>query len=507
MEILNYLLLGFGTALQPANLIFAFLGGIMGVIVGALPGLGSVAGVALLLPLTFKMNPTTAVIMLAALYYGNMFGGSISAILINIPGDSPAVMTALDGNQLAKQGKAGQALFMAFGASFCGGLMGIIILTLLGPLLAFFGLQFGPPEFAALIVLALTSIGWLLGDNPVKGVIAGAVGLLLATIGVDMIQGQPRFTFGLVNLSAGVPFIPFVIGLFGLSQVMLMLAHPEEFVGEEQPYQKLSLKSSFPSPAEWARSAWTIVRSALLGFYIGLLPGSGATTAAFLSYIAEKRLNKHPERLGKGAIEGVAASEAANNAASIGAFAPLLSLGIPGSGTTAILLGGLMMWGLTPGPLLFKEAPDFVWGLIASMYIGNLLVAITCIVAIPFLIYILKVPRAVLAPIIVVICLLGAYSVNNSVFDLWVMVFAGLLGYFMNRFSFPVPALVLSLVLGPRLQTSIRQSFMMSHGSPFIFLTRPISLTLLLLAAFLMLLPALSAWRKRRQATAAVAAQ
>ncbi|HHY92768.1 MAG TPA: tricarboxylate transporter, partial [Firmicutes bacterium] len=310
-----------------------------------------------------------------------------------------------------------------------------------------------------------------------------------------------------VNLSAGVPFIPFVIGLFGLSQVMLMLAHPEEFVGEEQPYQKLSLKSSFPSPAEWARSAWTIVRSALLGFYIGLLPGSGATTAAFLSYIAEKRLNKHPERLGKGAIEGVAASEAANNAASIGAFAPLLSLGIPGSGTTAILLGGLMMWGLTPGPLLFKEAPDFVWGLIASMYIGNLLVAITCIVAIPFLIYILKVPRAVLAPIIVVICLLGAYSVNNSVFDLWVMVFAGLLGYFMNRFSFPVPALVLSLVLGPRLQTSIRQSFMMSHGSPFIFLTRPISLTLLLLAAFLMLLPALSAWRKRRQATAAVAAQ
>lgn len=499
MEIWNYLLLGFGQALQPVNILFAFLGGLMGVIVGALPGLGSVAGVALLLPLTFKMNPTTAIIMLAALYYGNMFGGSISAILINIPGDSPAVMTALDGNQLAKQGRAGQALFMAFAASFCGGLIGIIVLTLMGPLLAFFGLQFGPPEFAALIVLALTSIGWLLGDNPVKGVIAGAIGLLLATIGVDMIQGQPRFTFGLVNLSAGVPFIPFVIGLFGLSQVLLMQAHPEEFASEENPYQKLSLRSSLPSLADWARSAWTIVRSAFLGFYIGLLPGSGATTAAFLSYIAEKRLNKHPERLGKGAIEGVAASEAANNAASMGAFAPLLSLGIPGSGTTAILLGGLMMWGLTPGPLLFKEAPQFVWGLIASMYVGNLLVALTCILSIPFLVYILRVPRSALAPIIVVICLLGAYSVNNRLFDLWVMIFAGLLGYFMNRFSFPIPALVLSLVLGPRLQTSIRQSFMMSHGSALIFLTRPISLTLLLIALFLTLLPALSAWQKKRR--------
>jgi putative tricarboxylic transport membrane protein len=315
-----------------------------------------------------------------------------------------------------------------------------------------------------------------------------------------MIQGQPRFTFGLVNLSAGVPFIPFVIGLFGLSQVMLMLARPEEFTGGEQLYQKLSLKDSLLAWAEWLRCAWTIVRSAVLGFYIGLLPGSGATTAAFLSYIAAKRLSKHPERLGKGALEGVAASEAANNAASIGAFAPLLSLGIPGSGTTAILLGGLMMWGLTPGPLLFKEAPQFVWGLIASMYVGNLLVALTCILSIPFLIYVLKVPRSALAPIIVTVCILGAYSVNNSVFDLWVMVFAGLLGYFMNRFSFPIPALVLSLVLGPRLQTSIRQSFMISHGSAAIFLTRPISLTLLLIAVFLTLLPALSAWHKKRPA-------
>jgi putative tricarboxylic transport membrane protein len=506
MDILSNLVTGFGQALLPVNIFFALAGGVMGVIVGALPGLGSIAGVALLLPLTFKLNPTSAIIMLAGIYYGNMFGGSISAILINIPGDSPAVMTALDGNQLAKQGRAGQALFMAFSASFFGGLIGIIILTVLGPFLAFVGLKFGPPEFAALIVLALTSIGWLLGDNPIKGVLAGASGLLIATIGVDMIEGLPRFTFGLVGLSSGVPFIPFVIGLFGLAQVVLMLAHPEEFRADEtQPSTRLSLRSSLPSVKDWAASAWTILRSAVLGFYIGLLPGSGATTAAFLSYVAEKRLSKHPERLGQGAIEGVAASEAANNAASMGAFAPLLSLGIPGSGTTAILLGGLMMWGLTPGPLLFREAPEFVWGLIASMYVGNLLAAITCIVAIPVLVYVLRVPRAVMAPVIVVICILGAYSVNNSIFDLWVMLFSGVLGYFLNRLKFPIPAMVLSVVLGPRLMTSIRQSFMMSHGAASIFITRPISLTLLLLAVLLTAGPAIAGVIRKRRAASATA--
>ncbi|WP_347487773.1 tripartite tricarboxylate transporter permease [Desulfoscipio sp. XC116] len=500
MDIINQLMLGFSQALLPFNILMAFLGGAMGVIVGALPGLGSVAGVALLLPLTFKMDPTAAIIMLAGIYYGNMFGGSISAILINIPGDSPCVMTALDGNQLAKKGRAGHALFMAFTASFFGGLLGIVTLTVVGPALASLGLKFGPAEFTALILMALTSIGWLLGDNPIKGVISAAVGLLIATIGTDLIEGMTRFTFGSANLASGVSFIPMVIGLFGLSQVMLMIARPNEFPIDKVP--KVSLRNSIPPVGEYLRGLWTSLRSGVLGFYIGLLPGSGATTAAFLSYIAEKRLNKHPERLGKGALEGVAASEAANNAASIGSFAPLLSLGIPGSGTSALLLGGLMMFGLMPGPLLFSEAPEFVWGLIASMYVGNFLVALTCILAIPLFVYILKIPRAVMAPVIVSICILGSYSVNNNMFDLWVMLFFGFIGYFMNRFQFPIPALILSVVLGPRLMTSMRQAFMISHGEIGIFFTSTISLTLIIITVALIAFPTLNAFLKKRKAAA-----
>jgi len=496
-EILAQLFQGFTVALDPINIFAVVVGGIMGVIVGGLPGLGSVAGVALLLPLTFKMNPTTAVIMLAGIYYGNMFGGSISAILLNIPGDSPAVMTAVDGYQLARQGKAGKALYTAFFASFIGGMIGAVILTFLGPALAFVGLRFGPAEFTSLILFALMSVGWLLGENPAKGIIATGIGLLLSTIGVDMIQGLPRFTFGMVNLTAGIPFIPTVIGIFGFAQVLKLLSAGYEIGQTTMVTARLSIRDSFLSIKEWAEVSFTIVRGSLIGFFVGLLPGSGATMASFMAYIAEMRLNKHPERLGKGALAGVAAPESANNAASMGAFAPLLSLGIPGSGTTAILLGGLMMWGLAPGPLLFKEAPEFVWGLMASMYVGDIAVLLLCVLLVPFLAYIPRVPKAILAPTTIALCVLGSFSVNNSIFDIWFMVFMGVVGYFMDRLQFPTPPLVLALVLAPRLQTAFRQALMISPGgSPTIFITKPISLAFLLAAIVMVTLPMLIKKRK-----------
>lgn len=490
-EIFAQLLYGFTTALDPINIFAVVVGGIMGIIVGGLPGLGSVAGVALLLPLTFKMNPTTAVIMLAGIYYGNMFGGSISAILLNIPGDSPAVMTAVDGYQLARQGKAGKALYAAFFASFIGGMIGAVILTFLGPALAFVGLRFGPAEFTTLILFALMSVGWLLGENPAKGVMATGIGLLLSTIGVDMIQGLPRFTFGMVNLTAGVPFIPTVIGIFGFAQVLKLLIGRKESQAMTVT-ARISIRDSFLSIKEWAEVAFTIVRCAFIGFFVGLLPGSGSTMASFMAYIAEMRLNKHPERLGKGALAGVAAPESANNAASIGAFAPLLSLGIPGSGTTALLLGGLMMWGLTPGPLLFREAPEFVWSLMASMYVGDAVVLAICVLLVPFLTYIPRIPTAILAPTTTALCILGSFSVNNSIFDIWFMLFMGIVGYFMDRLQFPTPPLVLALVLAPRLQTAFRQALMTSPGGSLkIFIMKPISLAFLLATVVVIVLPVL----------------
>lgn len=499
MEALQMLLDGFGKALTPENLLFVAIGGFLGIIVGAMPGLGSVAGTALLLPMTFKMNPTTAIITLAALYYGSMFGGAISAILLNIPGDAPAIMTALDGNSMAKKGKAGQALFIAFTASFIGGLLGAIILTFLGPGLAKVGLMFGPPEMATLILLAMTSIGWVLGDSPAKGLLATVLGLMIASIGTDSMVGTERMTFGILDLLGGVEFIPLVIGLFGFSQVIKTLTSDAPNM-KELKQQKLSYKNSFPSKEEWKRALPTSFRSSILGFVVGLLPGSGATTAAFLSYIFAKKISKHSDDFGHGAPEGVAAAESANNSASVGAFAPLLALGIPGSGTAAILLGGLMMWGLQPGPLLMQNQPEFTWGLIASMFTGNVLVALICITSIPILVNILKVPNSVLVPVIIAISIVGAYSVNNSTFDIFIMILGGVLGYILTKNHFPLATLALAIVLGPTLETTIRQSFKMSQGSVLIFFTRPISLILIIAAIILMLLPSIVKLIKKKMA-------
>ena len=485
-EILELLLNGFSTALTFQNILAAIIGAVVGIVIGAIPGLGSVTGVALLLPLTFSLEPVTGIIMLAGIYYGGMYGGSYSAILINIPGDSPAVTTALDGYPMALNGKAGKALFVANMSSFIGGTIGIIILTFMGPLLAQIGLAFGPAEIAVLILLALCSVGWLLGENPRKGVITTMIGILLATIGVDLVSGSERFTFGSENLLSGLSFIPLVIGMFGFSQILEMVT--EKIKGSDMT-SKVTLKESLLNKGEMKHMLPTSIRSGILGNFVGILPGAGATTGSLLSYIFEKRVGRNKKEMGKGAIEGVAASESANNAAAVGSFAPLLSLGIPGSGTSAVLLGGLMMWGLQPGPLLFEQNPGFVWGLISSMYIGNLLTVIAALLIIPFLMNIIRIPTAIMIPIITVICFVGAYSFQNSMFDVWVMIVTGIIAYWLKSQDYPIAPLLLSFVLTPRLEQAARQAMNISGGDVGIFVSSPISISLLLLIVVFILSP------------------
>lgn len=490
MNNFELLMQGFSTSLTFTNVFLAIAGGFMGLLVGAMPGIGAVSGVALLLPLTFKMDPVSAIIMLAGIYYGNMYGGAYSAILLNIPGDSPAVMTALDGYPMSRQGRAGKALFTANLSSFVGSTIGIITLTMFAPWLAEIGLQFGPAEITALILLALTSIGWLLGENPLKGIVASALGILLSTVGMDtMAGGVGRYTFGSVNLLSGFSFVPLVIGMFGLSQVMELMGTKAEEGDSLTTGKRLTIRESLISRAELFRILPTIIKSSILGNFVGFLPGAGGTTASFLAYVLEKKTGKNPDEMGQGAIQGVAASESANNAAAVGAFAPLLTLGIPGSGTTAVLLGGLMMWGLQPGPLLFVQQTDFVWGLISSMYIGNLACIVAGLAVIPFLMSILRIPRGILVPMIVLVCIVGAYSVNNNMFDVWFMIGAGVVAYVMQKHKYPVAPILLAFVLAPRFEQSIRRAFSISDGSAMIFLQKPISLVLLLATATFVLAP------------------
>lgn len=485
----DLLMNGFNTALTFSNVMLAVIGGFMGLFVGAMPGIGAVTGVALLLPLTFKMDPTSAIIMLAGIYYGNMYGGAYSAILLNIPGDSPAVMTALDGYPMSQKGRGGKALFAANISSFIGGTIGIITLTIFGPLLAKIGLKFGPAEIAALILLALTSIGWLLGEDPLKGIIASALGILISTVGMDsMAGGVGRYTFGSVNLLSGISFIPLVIGMFGLTQVMELMGDDKEN-DSLTTGRSMTIRESMLSLSEIKQILPTALKSSILGNFVGFLPGAGGTTGSFLAYILEKKTGKNKEEMGKGAIEGVAASEAANNAAAVGAFAPLLTLGIPGSGTTAVLLGGLMMWGLQPGPMLFIQQTDFVWGLIGSMYIGNMACILAGLVMIPFLMSILRIPRGIIAPMIVFVCIVGAYSVNNNMFDVWFMIGAGIVAFLLQKHKYPIAPILLAFVLAPRFEQSIRRAFTISGGSPKIFIENPISAGLLLATMIFILAP------------------
>ncbi|MFA6773164.1 MAG: tripartite tricarboxylate transporter permease [Sphaerochaeta sp.] len=481
------LMQGFSVAFTFSNAMAAFIGALLGIVVGAMPGIGAAAGISMLLPMTFKMSPTAGIIMLAGIYYGNMYGGAYSATLLNIPGDTPAVVTALDGYQLTLKGKAGKSLATGNFASFIGGSIGIVFLTIFGPLLAEIGLKFGPAEVAALIFLALTSIGWLLGDDPVKGLVAACLGILLSTIGIDGASGNARYNFGSLNLIGGITFVPLVIGMFGFSQVLEMISDTKEI--KVEGVKKLSIRESMLSWAEFKEIFWPSVRSGVLGNFIGFLPGAGASTGSFLAYILEKRIGKKRHTLGTGEITGVAASESANNAAAVGSFAPLLSLGIPGSSTSAVLLGGLMMWGLRPGPLLFESNPDFVWGLISSMYFGNILCLVAGMAVLPFLVSFLKISKRVMIPIIMVICLVGSYAVGNSIFDMGIMVVAGVVAFYLKKQAFPSSPVLLAFVLAPRLEVSMRQALSISQGSLWVFFEKPISAVILICTFALLLFP------------------
>ena len=493
------LLRGFSVVFTMENMLAAMAGAILGLIVGAMPGIGSLAGCALLLPLTYKFNPTTAIIMLGAIYYSNMYGGSFSAILLNIPGDSPAICTALDGYPMAtKKKRPGQALMTADMASFFGGTIGIIILTMLGPALANVGLKFGPSEMTALLLIAMTSISWLVGENPIKGVIITIFGILMASIGMDTLSGSPRYDFNSMHLLGGIPFTPFIIGTIGFAQVISLSMDRHKETKTEQKFN-LSIKNSMLTGHDLKRLLPPAVRSGLLGTFVGVLPGAGATTGAFMGYSMNKHF-KSEDEFGTGAIEGIAASEAANNAAAAGAFAPLLALGIPGSGTGAVLLGGLMMWGLNPGPLLFTEQPDFTWGLIASLFVSNIFALLVAVAVIPFLIRILTVPIKYLIPIIIVVCCVGSFSSSYSMYGVIVMFLSGCFAYLLVKNGYPSSPMILSFVLASLLESNMRKAFIISGGSISIFFTRPITLVLMIIFFTFIAVPTVKALLKRGKA-------
>ena len=491
MENLASLLAGFQVALQPTNLFACVLGAVLGLIVGAMPGIGSLAGCALLLPLTYKFNPTTAIIMLGALYYSNMYGGSFSAILLNIPGDSPAICTALDGYPLAKKGQPGKALMTANTASFLGGTIGILILTITASGLAKVGLMFGYAEMTLILLIAMTSISWLIGENPIKGIVITLLGILAASMGMDTLSGAPRYDFGSMYLLGGIPFTPFIIGCVGFAQVIKLVNErksDEEKRQNEDSHRKLSIRESMLSGHELKRILPPIIRSGISGTFIGVLPGSGATTGAMMGYAIQKKF-KSEVPMGEGAIEGVAASEAANNAAAAGAFAPLLALGIPGSGTGAVLLGGLMMWGLNPGPLLFDTNPDFCWGLISSMYVANIFTLLVAILVIPFLVKILTVPVKYMIPIITCVCIVGAYSTSNSMYGVIVMFVSGIIGYLLDKNGFSTAPMLLAFVLAPMLEKNMRKAFIASQGSLSVFADSTLKIVLLAIFVILVMTP------------------
>src|SRR5438876_7707143 len=451
MDIFNNLATGFAVALAPINLLYCFIGVTMGTLVGVLPGIGPTATIALLLPATFKLNPISAIIMLAGIFYGAMYGGSTTSILLNIPGEAASVVTCLDGYQMARQGRAGAALAVAAVGSFIAGTIGVVGLMLLAPPLASFALKFGAPENAALLILGLLMVGYLGGASMTKGLMMAVVGLLLGSVGLDPIQGTPRFTYGIFKLSEGFDFVLVAMGLFGIGEV---LANVEQT--EEPEVITTKIGGLLATREEWKAAAAPMARGSLLGFIICVLPGGGAIISSFLSYALEKRFSRHPERFGKGAIEGVAAPEAANNGAASSSFIPLLTLGIPGNASIALIFAALLIHGMRPGPLLVAQQPQLFWGLIASMYIGNVMLLVLNLPLIRVWVRLLQVPYGLLAPFIIVFVLVGAYSVNNSAFDVGVAVAFGLVGYVLRKLDFEPAPLVLAMILGPQPEASVR---------------------------------------------------
>lgn len=492
MDTFDLLMQGFSVAFTPQNLLFVFIGVLAGTIIGTLPGLGPMSAIALMIPVAFGMEPTTAIIMLAGVYYGAIFGGSTSSILLNAPGVAGTVATSFDGYPMAKQGKAGKALATAAISSFVGGTIGIIGLMAIAPALASVAVSFGPAEYFALMVLGLTAVVTLAGKNITKGLIAAVVGVMIALVGIDTQTANQRFTFGLPDLLEGIDFLIVALGIFALAEVLVLLTKRGK-EGESRKVTSLRLTRK-----EAKAITPPVARSSVLGFFTGVLPGAGATVASFLSYSFEKKIAKDGKTFGKGNVKGVAAPEAANNAAAVGSFVPMMTLGVPGSGTTAILLGALLVLDVQPGPMMMTDRPEVFWGVIASMYIGTVVLLVLNLPLIPLFAKILDTPKTLLLPLVVVFCVVGVYGLSFSTFDLWLLIAFGAIGFLMRANGFPAAPLILGLILGGLMERSMRQALQISGGDWTVFATKPIPAILLALAVMSLLPAVIGAFRKRR---------
>jgi putative tricarboxylic transport membrane protein len=498
LETLQNLYLGFSVALAPSVLLYAFLGCVVGTLVGVLPGVGPLAGISLLLPATFGLDATRAIVMLAGIYYGAMYGGSTTSILMRIPGEAASVMTCIDGYAMARKGRGGAALAIAAVGSYVAGTASVIALMFLAPPLARFALRFGPPEYFALLLLGLLVLAYMSTGSMVKALAMAVFGLLLGMIGIDQMSGYFRFHYGMVELGDGLGLVPVAVGLFGLSEIMLTAGQkirPDVI--------KPRLRQLLPSSREWQQSAGPIGRGTLLGFLIGVIPGSAHIISSFVSYAVERRLSRHPEEFGKGAVAGLAGPESANNSATSGAFVPMLALGVPSGPIPAVMLAAMMVHGVSPGPLLIRQQPDLFWGFIASMYVGNVVLLVLNLPLVGLFVNLLRIPYHFLYPGILVFSIVGVYAVNNSVVDVWIMLGMALVGYVLRKLDFETAPIVLGLVLAPIIEMSLRQSLAMSDGQYSIFVTSPIAATLLAVGALLVLLSFRSAltrgldWRAR----------
>jgi len=495
MDVLTQLLHGFGMIFTAENLVACLIGVLVGTLTGVLPGLGPIAAMSLLLPLTFGVGPTAALIMFAGIYYGAMYGGSTTSVLMNIPGEGASVITCIDGYQMAKKGRAGAALAVAAIGSFIAGTVGVIGLMLFAPPLARAALVFGPPEYFGIAFVGLIILSNLTGKSMVKAIIMVLFGIMLGTIGMDPISSFQRYTFGIDELQRGIEFAVLAMGVFGLGEVLSVIAEPFE----NYAVSSVKFKELYPTREEMKKSVKPIARGSFLGFLVGLLPGPASVISTFLSYTVEKRLSKHPEEFGHGAIEGVAGPESANNSATSAALIPLMALGLPFSPATALLLTGLLIHGIAPGPTFIVQHSDIFWGVIASMYIGNILLLILNLPLVGVFASLLKVPVRILMPIITVIVLLGSFTLNNSVFDIGVVILFGLIGYFMRKADFEPAPLVVGVVLGPTMETGLRQGLMICDGSFVEMLSRPIVATLVGIGLFLLLLNMVKAVKQLMQ--------
>jgi putative tricarboxylic transport membrane protein len=485
--------LGFSVALQPGVLWYAFIGCLVGTLVGVLPGIGPLAGISILLPITFGLNATNAIVMLAGIYYGSQYGGSTTSILLRIPGEASSVMTCIDGNAMARKGRAGAALCIAAVGSFIAGTFGVVMLTLVAPPLATIALKFGPPEYTALLILGLIFLGYMSTTSLTRTLIMAALGLMLGMIGIDPLSGHFRYSFDIPELGDGIGIVPVAVGLFGLGEILSTPSH--RVTGE---VIRPKLRELWPNRQEWREAGWPIARGTVMGFIIGIIPGSAHIISSFLSYAVEKKVSKHPEEFGKGAVAGVAGPESANNAASTGAFVPMLSLGIPTGPVTAVLMAALMVHGVPPGPSLMNDHPQVFWGFVASMYVGNIMLLALNLPLVGIFVHLLRIPYAYLYPLIIMFCIIGVYEVNHSIVDVWIMLIMGVVGYLLKKFSFDPAPLVLGLVIAPIFEMSLRQSLIMSNGNYLIFLSRPIAATLMVCAIALLAMSALSMLSKRR---------